>query len=183
MRKSIISLLIALFTTSIAFAQSKSSFPLMEVENLKDKVMNIPNDCKGKMTIIGLAYSKKSDDLLKQWYQPFYDTFLAKPTGNELFPKDVYDVNMYFVGMIRGINKTASGKIEKAMKKNVIPEMHKNVTLYRGGIKDYKKPLGLDGKDLPYFYVLDKNGKIVYQTSGAYNKRKFNEILEILDQE
>ena len=36
-------------------------------------------------------------------------------------------------------------------------------------------------KNLPYFFVLDEEGKIVYATSGLYSEKKMSNIEEILD--
>jgi predicted transcriptional regulator len=53
--------------------------------------------------------------------------------------------------------------------------------LYKGDIKDYKESLGLKEKDTPYFFVLDKEGKILYVTSGAYTDAKIEQAEEFLE--
>jgi predicted transcriptional regulator len=83
--------------------------------------------------------------------------------------------------MISGIKEVAAGTIEKKMKKGVDPVLHKHMLLYKGDIKDYKDALGLKEKDTPYFFLLDKNGKIVYVTSGAYSDAKLEKAEEILE--
>jgi alkyl hydroperoxide reductase subunit AhpC len=38
------------------------AFPEMIAETVDDKKVNLPQDVKGKYTLLGLAYSKKSED-------------------------------------------------------------------------------------------------------------------------
>ncbi|HNR73963.1 MAG TPA: hypothetical protein PKM03_07045, partial [Cyclobacteriaceae bacterium] len=51
-------------------------FPDMEAETVEDKKVNLPADTKGKYTLLGLAYSKKSEDELNTWFSPIYNKFV-----------------------------------------------------------------------------------------------------------
>jgi hypothetical protein len=162
----------SLFVSAIAQAQVGKLFPSLSGTDLQDKTVSIPNDTKGKYTVVGVAYSQKADEALKGWFQPVFETFIYESD---------YDVNTYFIGMISGIKEVAAGTIEKKMKKGVDPVLHKHMLLYKGDIKDYKETLGLKEKDTPYFFVLDKEGKIVYVTSGAYTDAKIEKAEEFLE--
>ncbi len=167
-------ILILLFLPLFVQAQKGKTFPNVSGETLNDKNISVPASTKGKYTLIGVAYSKKSDELLKGWYSPLYNTFISPPTSS-LFPQDDYDINMYFIALMKGIYKVADKGITNKMKKGIDRKFHDNVLVYQGKIREYKKELNLGQKDLPYFFVLDKNGNIVYHTSGAYSdKKKFN---------
>jgi hypothetical protein len=162
--------LIALFLTNISFAQTGSTFPALVGSTLSGKQVSLPIDTKNKYTLLAIAYSQKSEKDLSSWMQPIYETFLDKST---MF---TYDVNMYFVPMIGGIKQVAGEKIEQRLKAGIDPELHANVLVYKGSIADYKNTLKIDGKDKPYFYILDKTGKIVYVTTGEYTDKKMEEI-------
>jgi hypothetical protein len=164
-----VSLLVSLYTQ----AQTGKMFPSITGIDLQDKTVTIPKDTKGKYTVVGVAYSQKADEALKGWFQPVYETFISESD---------YDVNTYFIGMISGIKEVAAGTIEKKMKKGVDPVLHKHMLLYKGDIKDYKDVLGLKEKDTPYFFLLNKDGKIVYVTSGAYAAAKLEKAEEILEE-
>jgi predicted transcriptional regulator len=41
----------------------------------------------------------------------------------------------------------------------------------------------MDQKDIPYIFVLDKDGKIIYQTSGAYSDEKIEKMDELVAEE
>ncbi len=154
-------------------AQTGKMFPSLTATDLQDKSITIPKDTKGKYTVVGVAYSQKADEALKGWFQPVYETFIYESE---------YDVNAYFVGMVSGIKEVAAGTIEKKMKKGVDPVLHKHTLIYKGDIKNYKDVLGLKEKDTPYFFLLDKDGKIVYVTSGTYSDAKIEKAEEILDE-
>jgi hypothetical protein len=55
------------------------------------------------------------------------------------------------------------------------------VLFYKGELKPYKEALDFEKKDIPYFFVLDKTGKIVYATSGKYTTAKMDQIENVLE--
>ena len=91
------------------------------------------------------------------------------------------DINIYFIGLLKGIARAASGKVEAKMTKNLDPKLHKHTVISQVNLKEYKKELGLGRKDFPYFFVLDENGKIIHHTEGAYTERKMSQIKELVD--
>jgi hypothetical protein len=161
-------------------AQVGSIFPEISGKTLTDKEITLPAHTKGKITLVGIAYSKKSDDLLKAWHTPIYNTFI-NPTQSSFVPTEQYDINMYFVGLLRGLADLVGEKIVKEIKSKTDVKLHPNVLIYEGNIKEYKEKLSLDSKELPYFFVLDKSGKILYSTSGAYSDKKLDEIIELVE--
>jgi hypothetical protein len=150
-------------------------FPAMDAETAEDKKVSLPGDTKGKYTLLGLAYSKKSEDELNSWFSPVFSTFIQKNTG-VLATGIGYDVNVYFVPIFTGINAAATGTAKKKAIKNVDPQLLPYILFYKGELKTYKEALDFEKKDIPYFFVLDKDGKIVYATSGKYSDEKMEEI-------
>lgn len=67
------------------------------------------------------------------------------------------------------------------MKKTVQEDLQPHVVVYRGELDAYKEKLKMDDKTKPYIYVLDKEGKIVFVTSGAYTEEKMDEIDEYIE--
>lgn len=155
-------------------------FPDMTAETVDDKKIELPQSVAGKYTLLGLAYSKKSEDELNTWFQPIFEKFVQKQKGG-LFEGFAYDVNVYFVPMFTGINAAATGTAKKKAIKNVDPNLLPYILFYKGELKSYKEALDFEKKDIPYFFVLDKEGKIVYATSGKYSKAKMDEIEEVLE--
>lgn len=180
MKRTTLVLILLIASVVSLKAQKGKQFTEIEGETLTGKSMTFPASVKGKVTLVGMAYSKKSDENLKTWMNPIYNNFI-NPPKSAFLPTFEYDVNIYFIGMIKGFAKAAAGKIEKEMEKGIDKKLHPNVFLYKGSIKEYKQELDLGKKDVPYFFVLDQNGKIIYNTSGNYSEKKLEEIRAILD--
>ena len=136
------------------------TFPEMEAETVEDKVVSVPQDTKGKFTLLGLAYSKKSEDELNGWFEPIFYKFIQKTTG--LMAGFGYDVNVYFIPMFTGINAAATGTAKRKALKKVDPQLLPYILFYKGELKRFKEELDFEKKDIPYFFVLDQNGKIVF---------------------
>lgn len=150
------------------------TFPAMTAETVDDKKVKLPESVQGKYTLLGLAYSKKSEAELNTWFQPVFGKFIQKTNG--LFSGFTYDVNVYFVPMFTGVNAAATGTAKRKAAKNIDPQLLPYVLFYKGELKTYKEALDFEKKDIPYFFVLDPDGKIVYATSGKYTPDKMDEI-------
>mgnify|MGYP003577917214 CR=1 FL=1 len=163
------------FAGHLAFSQViGKTFPELSGETVDDKSISLPNDIAGKYSLIGMAYSKKSEEELNSWFQPVFQTFVQKSTG--LLSSFTYDVNVYFVPMFTGVNAAATGTAKRKAIKNIDPKLLPYILFYKGELKSYKEALDFEKKDIPYFFVLDPQGKIVYATSGKYADEKMEEI-------
>jgi hypothetical protein len=157
------------------------TFPDMPTETVDDKKINLPHVAKGKYTLLGLAYSKKSEEELNTWFQPIFEKFIQKTKG--IFAGFEYDVNVYFVPMFTGVNAAATGTAKKKALEKVDQNLLPHILFYKGELKSYKESLDFEKKDVPYFFVLDKDGKILYATSGKYIAKKMDEIEAVMEEE
>lgn len=176
-------LVVIAILTSVVFGVNAQvigkKFPEMEAETAEDKKVKLPGDVGGKYTLIGMAYSKKSEDELNSWFQPVFQKFLQKTTG--VLAGFSYDVNVYFVPMFTGVNAAATGTAKKKALKNIDPQLLPYILFYRGELKPYKEALDFEKRDIPYFFVLDPQGKIVHATSGKYTEEKMDAVEEKLE--
>jgi len=174
--------LLVLFASIAITSQAQvvgKMFPAMEAENVEDKKVMLPDAVKGKYTLIGLAYSKKSEDELNSWFQPVFEKFIQKTTG--VLAGFSYDVNVYFVPMFTGVNAAATGTAKRKAIKNIDPQLLPYVLFYKGELKPYKEALDFEKKDIPYFFVLDEAGKIVFATSGKYTPAKMSQVEDVIE--
>ena len=175
-----LAILMLFFDHAVTFGQVVGkTFPDMTAETVDDKKVNLPESVHGKYTLIGLAYSKKSEDELNSWFQPVFGKFIQKSNG--LFSGFAYDVNVYFIPMFTGVNAAATGTAKRKAAKNIDPQLLPYVLFYKGELKTYKAALDFEKKDIPYFFVLDPQGKIVYATSGKYSEDKMEAIEENIE--
>ncbi|MBL0741729.1 TlpA family protein disulfide reductase [Chryseolinea lacunae] len=168
-----------LLSTSALAQVIGKTFPDMEAESVEDKKVKLPQDVKGKYTLLGLAYSKKSEDELNSWFQPVFEKFIQKNTG--LLSGFGYDVNVYFVPMFTGVNAAATGTAKRKAMKNIDPQLLPYILFYRGELKTYKEALDFEKRDIPYFFVLDAEGKIIHATSGKYTTAKMDAVEGVLE--
>ena len=117
-----------------ALAQVGNPFPAMEAETLTHQMVDIPDDLKGKYSIIGLAYTKKSEKYLKGWFEPMFNTFIYKPEKPSVFAS-TYDVHCYFIPMFTGVKRAAYQGTMKKVEEGVDKRLHPHVLFYKGDLK------------------------------------------------
>jgi hypothetical protein len=126
--------------------------------------------------VIGLAYSQKASPLLEEWYEPAYLRFIAKHG----LMAGSYEADVFFVPLFVGVNKAAyEGSLNK-FRKSADPEIVDHVLFSKADIEPLKEALGLNDKDIPYFFVLDAEGRIVHREQGAFTDEKLESIEEVL---
>lgn len=168
------SLLLCLCFTSLA--QVGDTFPDLDGETVEGERIHLPKDIAGKYSLVGMAYSKKSEDDLATWIRPIYMAFMREQENAGLFADFAFDVNVYIVPMFTGVK--AAGKkpaMKKALEK-VDPGMWPHMLFYGGALKPYKDALDFEHNDVPYIFLLDPNGKIVYATFGPCTESKMDTI-------
>ena len=129
-----------LFISILSYAQVGDRFPDMEAETLKNEFVNIPSDLSDKYTLIGLAYSKKSEQYLKSWFEPVYNQFIYKPTTPSVFDIS-FDVHCYFIPMFTGAKRPAYQKVMAKLQKTIDRRLQPNVLFYKGQLKEYKEEI------------------------------------------
>ena len=147
-------------------------FPMLNGETLDGRSVSLPAECKGKKSIIGLAYSEKAQEALTSWHEPMYDKFVAK-VG--MFDGE-YDVKLFFVPMFIGLKQALYESTLKKLRAENRKDLYPYVVFYRGDLEPYAAELGLRDKTLPYFFVIDEHGKILLTLSGSYSDKKMEEI-------
>ena len=167
-------LLAILFVSLSAFvAGDTKDFPTFKGITLSGKTVSLPDPSKKKFTFIGVAYSMEAQDALYTWAQPVYDRLVDNP----MFP-----VNNYFIAMTGKIKVMSQDKIKAKMKESLDPELYKYIVVYQDNPQDYIEALEMDDKNLPYFFVIDPNGKITYSTSGEFDEEKFEAVTDALSE-
>ncbi len=187
MKKISIFILISVFIT-LAFAPNRgvlgNIFPAMECEDYNGKKVNLPIETMGKYTLLGMAFSNDAETDLRTWINPIYNKFVVKADNKNADVFDVnydYDIHLYFIPMFTGANQLTSKSSKEKIKAHTEKELFPHLLFYEGG-KTYKAELDFEKKSIPYFFVLDKNGKIVYATSGKYDGKKLEKILDVIEE-
>jgi hypothetical protein len=180
MKKISLTLATLFATLHFSYAQVGDSFPEMTGMSLTDKEITVPAAMQDKMTLVGIAFSKKAEDDLETWFQPVWERFIREADQNALIPEMKPDVNVVFIPMFTGLKRGASGSAIKKMQKDVDTKLHPHVIVYSGKMGDYEDQLKMNEKDKPYFYVVNKEGEIIYATSGRSSIKKLKEVEELV---
>lgn len=162
------------------FSQKGKDFPVLTAQTLTDKTITIPSDTRGKLTLIGLAYSQKAEKELQTWLNPIYNEFIEKPEKPSLFDFS-YDINLYFIPMFVGGNKAFAEQAKKKMSSQLDKELAPYVLIFKGELNSFTDVLNLKQEDIPYFFILDEKGKIIHTTSGGFSEKKLEKFIEVLD--
>lgn len=178
-----IALLLCLLWSVPCFAQESNAigsiFPEMEIEDLSDNRIVFPDDIKGKYSIIGLSYNKKSADKMPDWIVPVYQKFIAEPAGLQIG----YDINTYFVYMFSGMTVALKDVVKNKMNAEMDEVLKPHTLFETGELKSYQNVLDmLERKDTPYFFVLDPEGKILWATRGSCKDAKIERLASYIDE-
>ena len=160
------------------------SFPDIEAATFEGKKVALPGVCYGKMSLIGICFSRDAESALRTWLTPAYEEFIQKKdTVNGLGAVVNRDVNLYFFPMMSMLNQILEKQSREKIRKETDPELWPHLIFYFGGIKEYKKSFAPVESGTPYFFVIDKKGIIVHVEKGAYTSKKMDAMLEFLDED
>lgn len=167
-----------IFISQLSTAQVGDEFPMIEVSDLNDDSLTLPEDSKGKYTLIGVAFSEDAQDDLYSWSDPVFQKFMNDDNLNSM----VYDPNVYLILMFTGVNSLAANKAKEKINEGTDESLKDNVVIYKGKMDDYRKDLNMKDRKVPYFFVLDKDGTIIYETQGSYQYKILEKVGEMIEE-
>lgn len=168
-----IAVLLATFTAAVA---AQDRFPTIDGETAAGRELSVPGASNGGFTVIGLAYGKGAQPLLEEWFEPAYLRFIAH---HGLFA-GTHACAVYFVPAFVGVNKAAYEPSMRRFRESAEPEIVDHVVFFKGEFDPIQQQLGLKRADIPYFYVLDGEGRILHQTSGAFSDEKLEAMEAVM---
>jgi len=177
MKKLMITAILALSIVKV-YAQTKV-LPAITCQTLSAKTIELPADVKGKKTVVVLAMSLKAEKELKNWTTPLYNSLLAPGMGG-LMGGNLYQANVCFVGMLKGVAKLASSEIIQKSKQSIDKKLWDYYMITENDVKEFMGAANIQNTDEPHFFVLDKQGAIIHYASGKYTDQKLNEITDKL---
>lgn len=171
--RSISFVLFSFFGLTLA---AQSTFPTLTGETADGKTVTLPSTDGAEFTLIGIAYSQKASPMLEEWYEPAYLRFIAKHG----LMAGAYNAQVYFVPLFVGVNKTAYEPSMKKFRKSADPEIVDHVLFSKDELEPLKTALDMTEKDIPYFFVLDAQGRIIHRVKGAFSDDKLEAMEEVM---
>ncbi|MFN3875957.1 MAG: TlpA family protein disulfide reductase, partial [Flavobacteriales bacterium] len=126
--------------------------------------------------IIGLAVSPKAKADLEGWYEPAYLRFVAR---HGLFAK-THRAEAWFVPLFTGLNKAAYEPSLRRFRRSAAPEAAQRVVFAKADLDELRAALGIGDETVPYFFVVDPQGRIVHRVSGKHTDDKLDALEEVL---
>ncbi len=151
--------------------------PAIKGETIDNKNISIPDDLKGKYSLICIASSMNSQKDLEGWLDPVYQKYIAK-TG---LMDDMYDVNVYFIPVLTGTNLSFATSMKKKFKENAQEDLRPHVLFCTENGKEVLSALNINNTDVPYFFLLNKDSNIIFRTSGRFTEEKFDAIDDLIE--
>jgi len=163
-----------LLATQLLSAQTIPSF---SGETLENKTVAIPVDTKGKYTFICFASSMKAQKELESWLDPVYNKFVAK-TG---LMDEFYDVNVFFIPVFKGSNASMQETVKKKFNETAQADIKSHVLFCNNDLTEVTATLHMGDDNTPYFFLLDKDGNIIFRATGSFSEQKFDAIDDLIE--
>lgn len=159
-------------------AQIGKVFPTLQGKTLNENTILVPAKNK-KYSVIAIAFHRQAEDDLKKWLNPLFQTFIKdeKESTKGIDMADVYDVNFVFIPMINGFKRFAD-----EFKKDTDPRFWQYIMdTEKTDIGLLQKALLIEDNKIPYFFVLDADGKVLQMQSGKFLAAKLDKLEDAVE--
>lgn len=148
--------------------QVGDQFPLLEAQTLEDKKIIFPQDTNGKFTVLATGFSQRAQEPINTW--------------TDYILKDYPEFNYYEIPIGNSFYAVFGKSIDNAMKRAVPKELHSKTATYYGSLcQSYIDQFDVNDKSTTYVFLLDKNGEILYKTSGFVTSKIKSEFKKALE--
>ncbi|MBN2598232.1 hypothetical protein [Labilibaculum sp.] len=172
-RSIVIALLLSIFVSPVARAQDSKKlkpgdfFPEIKGKLLSSKMITLPDHCKGKVSVLILAFKRGTQAQIDTWTKPLMKEFSINN-----------DFRYIEVPMISSFYNWLSHYIDNGMRSGIAKPMHQNVMTYYGSLNPYFDCFDVQDKKLCYLFLLDKEGKIQFLTKGEAKPDELSVLLQ-----
>jgi hypothetical protein len=143
--------------TEPLFAVEDRPFPRLRATSLDGAAVTLPDDARGSLALIAVAFPRWIQPVQETWAGPFEHAF----TGNPL-------VKTYLVVAVAGpLGESLTGRVDEALRGALPVERHDRVLTYAGNLDEYTVQLGLDDISVAYLYLVDGEGVIRWAWRGT----------------
>jgi len=142
-------------------------FPELKAETLSGIDMKYPDDVKGKVTLILMAFKRETQRKIDSWLEPF----------SKAFENDT-SVQFFEIPMLARQWILMSPIIDGGMRSGIPKQKHGIVTTFYGDVNKYCELLSIKDKSDGYFFLLDKNGVIQWRSNGFATEEQLKELFD-----
>jgi len=144
-------------------------FPSLQAHSLARTPVQLPDDARGHIALILLAFQRQAQEMVDSWLHPFTKKFGDTP-----------GFTFYEIPMIKGKWwRLFSSSIDGGMRMGIPEKKHEHVVTYYGNISQYLSALQIQDLSLAYAFLLDKQGYIIWQGEGFATPQHINTMLHL----
>ena len=143
-----------------------TKFAEIRSETLAGTELTLPDDARGKITLITIAFKHGTQQQLDSWLNPFSEAFGTRE-----------GFTFYEIPMLSADVKSFAFRIDSGMRSGIPEEKHKNVMTYYGDYNEYLHLLHIDDVTLGYAFLLDQEGIIRWHGVGFATEEKAREMI------
>lgn len=141
-------------------------FPKISTYNLEGQKFDLPQDFKGKLNIVVIAFKREHQYLINEW-MPFLDDLAEKNPGLAYYElptlQVTYSLFRRFIdgGMRSGIPD------KNARERTITLYINKNA---------FRKELNIPDEKTIYILLINKDGKVLWRTQGSFTDEKLGNL-------
>lgn len=145
-------------------------FPAVRGESLAGQKVVLPDDARGRVTVVIAAFQRQAQGRVDTWARPLLDHY-----GDESA------VRYFELPMISGWYSWMSGFIDGGMRRGVPKPLHDNVVTYYGPLDAYFKAFDVTDKGDCYLFVLDAGGIVRHAARGPADVAGLEALYRVID--
>ena len=138
------------------------TFPKISSSNLEGQKFELPQDFKGKLNIVIIAFQREQQDLVDEWL-PFLDDLARRNPDIAFYELPTLNISYILVRRV----------IDEGMRAG-IPDKNareRTITLYLNK-KIFRKELDIPDEKTIYVLLINKKGKVIWRTQGSFTIEK-----------
>jgi hypothetical protein len=144
-------------------------FPEITGRSLAREEVTLPEDARGKVTLIVVAMERSAQPMVDSWVSPFREAFLGMD-GYAWYEVPVID---------RTIGLFLSGMIDAGMRAGIPPSEHGSVVTVYGNTRTVMKNLGISDRSTASAFLLDQDGIVCLTGEGHANAAEIEGMLSL----
>ncbi len=145
-------------------------FPAVRGESLAGRKVALPDDARGRVTVVIAAFQRQAQGRIDTWARPLLERY-----GDE------GAVRYYELPMISGWYSWMSGFIDGGMRRGVPKPLHDNVVTYYGPLDAYFQAFDVTDKGDCYLFVLDTAGIVRHAARGPADLAGLEALYRAID--
>ena len=147
-------------------------FPTIKASNLAGQEYTLPADLEGDLNIVALAF--------QMWHQNEVGTWMPLL---EQIERRIPVIRAYELPVLRSMNCLSQWMIDSGMRGG-IPDpatRARTITLYLDKER-FRQALGLPDEDHIYLLLMDRDGRVHWQTRGPYSPEKASSLMAAVEE-